>query len=90
MSAQRARSHGGAAESRGANGFRAYRAPATVLCHPWILRWPPRCGPAKLVEEVTMRLRHVMFTHVLFCILVAALAWTDPAIAKWRGKTIQT
>jgi len=29
-----------------------------------------------------MRLRHVMFTHVLFCILVAALAWTDPAIAQ--------
>ena len=29
-----------------------------------------------------MRLRHVMFTHVLFCILVAVLAWPDPAIAQ--------
>jgi hypothetical protein len=29
-----------------------------------------------------MRLRHVMFTHVLFCILVAVLAWPDPAVAQ--------
>jgi hypothetical protein len=29
-----------------------------------------------------MRLRHVMLTHVLFCILVAVLAWSDPAIAQ--------
>ena len=29
-----------------------------------------------------MRLRHVMLTHVLFCILVAVLAWPDPAVAQ--------
>jgi len=29
-----------------------------------------------------MHFRHVLFTHVLFCILVAFVAWTNPAIAQ--------
>jgi len=29
-----------------------------------------------------MRFRHILFTHVLFCILVAFVAWTNPAIAQ--------